>query len=71
MTTRAYRSTSQAMAEVVNAGAMVAFWLAAIGGWIANVAKIAGSVGEPLAGLFIFRCIGVLAAPVGAVLGYF
>lgn len=41
-----------------------------IGGWIANVVKIVGAISEPLTGLFIIRCVGVFAAPVGAVLGF-
>jgi ABC-type Na+ efflux pump permease subunit len=48
----------------------VAFWLAAIGGWIANIVKIFATAAEPLTAYFIIRCIGVVVAPVGAVLGF-
>lgn len=49
---------------------MLLFWLAGIGGWIANIVKIFWSAGEPLTAIFIIRCVGVFAAPVGAILGY-
>ena len=56
-----------------SAGLAVIFillWLAAAGGWIANLVKIFVSAGDPITGFFIVRCIGVIAAPVGVVLGY-
>lgn len=40
-------------------------------GWIANVVKILLTLGDPVTGLFIFRIVGVVLAPIGAVLGYF
>jgi len=49
---------------------MLIFWLAAIGGWVANIVKIFWSAGEPLTAIFIIRCVGVFAAPIGAILGY-
>lgn len=51
--------------------ALIALVVAAIGGWIANVVAIASTVGDPLSGMFILRCIGVFVAPLGAVLGFF
>lgn len=45
-------------------------WLAAIGGWIANIVKIFGSAGEPLTAWLVLRVVGIFAAPIGAVLGY-
>ena len=58
-----------------NAGAfavvvLVILWLAAIGGWIANIVKIFGTAADPLTAWFVIRCVGVFVAPVGAVLGY-
>ena len=48
------------------------FWLVIVilgaGGWIANVCKIIA--GDNTTVLFIARCIGVIAAPLGAVLGF-
>lgn len=49
---------------------IILLWLAAAFGWIANIVKIFGSAAEPITALFIIRCVGVFAAPVGAVLGY-
>lgn len=50
-------------------------YLAALGlgvlGWIFNIAKIIGSAGDPITGLFIARIAGVPIAILGAVLGYF
>lgn len=41
------------------------------GGWIANIVKLIGSDFDPITGLVIARCIGVVVAPLGAVLGFF
>ena len=48
----------------------IVVWLAAIGGWIGNIVKIVGTLSDPITGMFIFRCVGVIVAPLGAVLGY-
>ena len=50
---------------------VVLIWLAAVGGWIANIVKIVGMISDPITGMFILRCVGIIAAPLGAVLGYF
>lgn len=50
--------------------AFVLFWFVAIGGWVANVAKIFWTAGDPLTAFFLIRCIGVVVPPVGVVLGY-
>ena len=55
-----------------------AVWAVAVVGWILNIIKIVKALkakGEtltpaPATPLFIARCIGVIAAPLGAVLGY-
>ena len=49
---------------------VVIVWLAAAGGWIANIVKVVSAISEPVTGMFIARCIGVIVAPLGAVLGY-
>lgn len=43
----------------------------AIIGWIMNIVTIIAISGEPITGMFIIRCIGVIVGPVGAVLGWF
>lgn len=54
--------------------AILGVMIAAIGGWIANLVKLVGLFGETLeanAIEAIIRGIGVFAAPLGAILGYF
>lgn len=50
---------------------IVMFIIAGAGGWIANVVKLIGALNDPITGLFIARCVGVLMPPFGAILGYF
>lgn len=52
------------------AGFLILLWLAAAGGWIANIVKIFGTADDPITAFFIIRCVGVFAAPLGAVLGF-
>jgi hypothetical protein len=42
-----------------------------IGGWIANVVKLIGMLGGEITAMFVARCVGVFAAPLGAILGFF
>lgn len=45
--------------------------LAGIYGYVSNIINIAHSLGDPITGMFIARLVGVIAFPLGAVLGYF
>lgn len=47
----------------------VVLWLVAIVGYIANIVQIVGMLDNEITGLFIFKAVGVLAAPLGAILG--
>lgn len=47
---------------------LVAFGL---GGWIANIIKLFGMLDGGVTAMFIARIVGIFAAPVGAILGYF
>jgi hypothetical protein len=47
----------------------LAVLLAAIGGYIANIVKLIASHEEM--GMMIARAIGILVAPLGAILGFF
>ena len=47
------------------------FVLAAIVGWVMNIVEVVQTVSDPITGMFILRCFGIIAAPLGAVLGYF
>lgn len=50
---------------------VIGLWLAAIGGWIANIVKLIGMLDGGVTAMFIARIVGALLAPLGAVLGYF
>jgi len=45
-------------------------WVLGTVGWIANIVKLIGMDLEPLTMLLVLRVIGVIAAPLGAVLGF-
>lgn len=47
----------------------IAVCFAGIVGWIANIVKIFN--GDAEGALFVLRCLGVLVAPLGSVLGLF
>ena len=51
-------------------GLFVLLWIAAIGGYIANIVKLVGLIGSEVTTMFVLRAIGVIAAPLGMVLGY-
>ena len=47
-------------------------WVSAIGGWIANIVKFVGMIGEnEVTTMFLARLVGIPVGPLGAVLGYF
>lgn len=50
---------------------VIAIWIAVIYGWIANIVDIIHTVSDPITGMFILRCVGIIVAPVGAIMGYF
>ena len=50
---------------------MIAVALAALYGYIANVISWLGMLDGPLSAMFIARIVGLLLAPLGAILGYF
>lgn len=59
------------MNNVFTLGA-AAFVLAAVGGWIANIAKLVSMFADPvLSPMLVIRCVGVFLVPLGAVLGFF
>lgn len=39
-------------------------------GWVLNIVQVIHVIAEPVTGLFVIKCIGVLMAPLGAVLGW-
>lgn len=48
-----------------------AIWAAMAFGWVLNVIKLVGHARiDDFSAMFILRCIGVPAAPLGAILGW-
>lgn len=47
------------------------FIIAFVYGYVCNVIAIFQTMTDPITGMFIARLVGVLAAPLGAILGYF
>jgi hypothetical protein len=47
----------------------VGIWLVMIIGWVMNIVNIALHH-EVVNGMFILRCIGILFAPMGSILGF-
>lgn len=39
-------------------------------GWVMNIVKVVQMADAGMTNMFILRCVGVLAAPLGAVLGW-
>lgn len=58
------------MVGVLGAFLVIAGLIAGAIGWVLNLVAIAHTVSDPLTGMFVLRCIGVIFAPIGAVLGY-
>lgn len=51
---------------------VVVLFLAAVGGWIANLIKLIADLGDsPVTTFFIARIAGVIIPVLGAILGYF
>jgi len=55
---------------------MIAIWIVALVGWILNIVKIVKGLKvkkentKAVTPFFIDRCVGVIAAPLGEILGY-
>lgn len=50
---------------------IVGIWIAAIVGWVLNIVAVVHAVALPITGMFLLRCVGIFAAPLGSILGYF
>lgn len=50
---------------------IIALWVAAGVGYVINIVKIVGLWHAPIASEIVIRAIGVFAAPLGAIAGYF
>jgi hypothetical protein len=49
---------------------LVLFVVAMFGGWIANIVAVINTIHGPIDAMFIARCVGIFAAPLGGILGY-
>jgi len=52
-------------------GFWVTFWVGGTIGWIINIVKIVHHLSEPLTAMMVFRMVGIIVAPLGAILGFF
>lgn len=50
--------------------AVFAVWAVVITGYVWNIVKIVGAISDPMTAMFILRCVGAIAAPLGVILGY-
>jgi hypothetical protein len=50
--------------------AFVAAIAASVYGWVNNILIIINTVDLPMTGMFVLRCVGILVAPLGIILGY-
>ena len=64
------KNSQQGFAEI-GALIVIILWVAAIGGWIANIVKLIGMVDGSVTTMFVLRVVGIFAAPLGSILGYF
>lgn len=56
-------------------GSLVAYivlvlWLVGCIGWVMNILNIIAHISEPITMMLVLQCIGVVVAPLGAVLGW-
>lgn len=59
------------MSDIIATLTVIAIWILACIGWAMNLVKAVGALGDPITGLFVFRWVGIIVAPLGAILGYF
>ena len=59
------------MKYFLSVGALwIGIWAAGIIGWIANIVQVVETLKAPITGLFILKCVGIVLAPLGSVLGW-
>lgn len=59
------------MAQRIAPIAIIGLWLVSIVGWCMNIWALYDSVGGSFNAMVVARYVGVLVAPLGAILGYF
>lgn len=58
------------VAELFVAIILIAIIVLSVGGWVANIVKLAGMSFDPISGMAVLRIVGIFLAPLGAVLGF-
>ncbi len=48
----------------------IVIWLAGTIGWVLNIVKMVSHLQDPITAMEILRMIGIVVAPMGAVLGF-
>lgn len=59
--------------DAIGAGcafSMLALMIAAAVGYVLNIIKIFGALGDPITGFFVGRVIGAFIVPVGCIVGW-
>ena len=65
------RSKFSGVAVTLSAGILMVTVLgASFYGWLMNIIKVVELADQVITGMFILRLIGILLAPLGAILGY-
>lgn len=65
--------TEESAVGAVGAGcALASFTLMALAaiGWVLNIIKIFGALGDPITGFFVGRVIGAFIVPIGCIVGW-
>jgi hypothetical protein len=50
---------------------IIALWVIGFIGWVLNIFAILRVMNDPLTTLLVLRIVGIFAAPLGAILGFF
>ncbi len=68
-----FNHKNQAGSSTVGGLIILALWIAAVGGWIANIVKLvhaASGNDVQITVMILLRIMGIIATPLGAILGY-
>ncbi len=64
------KKTGAGAIELIGALLMIGGLVLAVSGWIANIIKLIAIIDGQVTGMMIFRIVGVIAAPLGSILGF-
>ena len=49
---------------------IIAVWIIALTGWIANIVQVVPMINDTITGMLILKIVGIFAGPLGSILGY-